>query len=524
MEGLALAAALEPFAAALHARGGARLPWRFPDVHTLVLPLPGTQALWIDLAPPDPRVAWSDARLPEPGLPTPFAALLAARAVGAIDAVEQAALDRRFTIHFAPGAGFVPTPAVALHVEVTGRHANAILVDVDGRILGAWREIAATVNRYREVRVGLPYTPPPPYEKLDPRSASDTDLSRALQGRPPSLAHRAIDGIGPRLTAAWIRAAGIDPDEPLAGAALVAAVTALRALAHGGAHAVVGDPIRARRTAREGAERERLRALLAARRALLLRRSEDLDDAAAAAARAEAARDRANLLLAHARQVPRGASRVVLEGFDGVAREIALDPALSPFQNAERLFERARRATERAERAAERRPALERALAQLDAEQEAVATLTPAAVAAVLAELAPPKVAAARGRRPGVWLQGPHGFEIVLGRTARENDLVTFQVGRSQDVWLHAQGVPGAHVIIRSGGREVPAETLRYAAELAAGQASVADEATALVDYTMRKHVWKIKGGSAGAVHYAQERTLRVAPRRLRDAALPNEG
>ena len=71
--------------------------------------------------------------------------------------------------------------------------------------------------------------------------------------------------------------------------------------------------------------------------------------------------------------------------------------------------------------------------------------------------------------QPGIRFAGPHGFEVVVGRNARDNDKVTFGVGRSRDVWLHAQGYRGSHVIIRSGGKEVPFETVLFAARLAAG-------------------------------------------------------
>ena len=58
-------------------------------------------------------------------------------------------------------------------------------------------------------------------------------------------------------------------------------------------------------------------------------------------------------------------------------------------------------------------------------------------------------------------------------------------------------------------------ETLVFAAELAAGHAEVGDEDQVLVDHTLRKHVWKVKGMPPGAVHYTQQKTLAVRPKRL---------
>ncbi|HEY0170194.1 MAG TPA: NFACT RNA binding domain-containing protein, partial [Pyrinomonadaceae bacterium] len=62
------------------------------------------------------------------------------------------------------------------------------------------------------------------------------------------------------------------------------------------------------------------------------------------------------------------------------------------------------------------------------------------------------------------------GYEIVVGRGARENDEVTFRVARSYDTWMHAADYPGSHVVVRARGRDepVPHRTLVEAARLAA--------------------------------------------------------
>ena len=99
--------------------------------------------------------------------------------------------EKRVTLRFGADAGFVPAPAVDLVCELTGRHGNLILVAPDrGTVLGAWREVGADVNRYRQVRPGLAYVPPPPYDKLDPRTATPAVLRAVLHDRPRAEAHR----------------------------------------------------------------------------------------------------------------------------------------------------------------------------------------------------------------------------------------------------------------------------------------------------------------------------------------------
>lgn len=104
------------------------------------------------------------------------------------------------------------------------------------------------------------------------------------------------------------------------------------------------------------------------------------------------------------------------------------------------------------------------------------------------------------------------GFDIYVGRTSGQNAEVTFRIGRPEDLWLHVRTIPGAHVIIRTGGREVPEQTLREAAGLAAYYSRVRDEPLVDVDVSRRSLVRKVAGGPPGLVTYRAEQSLRVAP------------
>jgi len=101
-----------------------------------------------------------------------------------------------------------------------------------------------------------------------------------------------------------------------------------------------------------------------------------------------------------------------------------------------------------------------------------------------------------------------------VGRSAKENEAITFGVAKSRDVWLHVQGYQGSHVIVRSQGREVPFDTVLFAARLAAGFSKAKESGTVPVDYTERKNVWRVKGGAPGAVHMAHQKTVYVTPSR----------
>jgi len=88
---------------------------------------------------------------------------------------------------------------------------------------------------------------------------------------------------------------------------------------------------------------------------------------------------------------------------------------------------------------------------------------------------------------------------------------VTFQAAHAGDWWLHTQGIPGAHVVIRAQD-EAPTRTLHEAATLAAWFSQARDSSRVPVVYTRRRHVKKARGARPGMVVYEQERTLFVTP------------
>ncbi len=95
------------------------------------------------------------------------------------------------------------------------------------------------------------------------------------------------------------------------------------------------------------------------------------------------------------------------------------------------------------------------------------------------------------------------GFEILVGRNARQNESVTFKLARADDLWFHARGVPGAHVVIRSAGRTPDVATVRAAAQLAAFHSDARNEARAPVISVLRRQVSRAPGKRLGQVRSA---------------------
>ncbi len=104
------------------------------------------------------------------------------------------------------------------------------------------------------------------------------------------------------------------------------------------------------------------------------------------------------------------------------------------------------------------------------------------------------------------------GFQILVGKNNKQNDLLTLKLAASSDIWLHTKNIPGSHVIIRTERREVPDSTLLEAAILAAFHSSAKMSYNVPVDYTLVRSVKKPGGAKPGMVIYENFKTVNVTP------------
>ncbi len=270
---------------------------------------------------------------------------------------------------------------------------------------------------------------------------------------------------------------------------------------------------------------ERLGQLRQRRRALERQRAEAAD--------AEEWRRKGDLVLAYGYSVPPGGDAIEVDG-----ETIWIDPQEPVAANADTYFA----AYKRKKRAQEEVPGLLRKVENEHAYCEQAESLlesaeTPGDVRALRAELreqgivggGQPKKggqagkgkgrgkgrASKRGRdadegaRPvSFWLDG---VQALVGRSGAQND-AALRLADPNDLWLHARNVPGAHTVLRSGGRDVPDEIIHQAAQVAAYYSKLRAAASAEVDVTRRRYVRRIPGAHPGLVTYRNEYTIRVKP------------
>ncbi len=105
------------------------------------------------------------------------------------------------------------------------------------------------------------------------------------------------------------------------------------------------------------------------------------------------------------------------------------------------------------------------------------------------------------------------GFQILVGKNNRQNDLLTLKIASKKDLWFHAKNIPGSHVVIISNQLPIPQQTILEAGELAAFYSKAKLSSNVPVDYTKIKNVKKPNGAKPGMVIYENYKTIFVTPR-----------
>lgn len=280
---------------------------------------------------------------------------------------------------------------------------------------------------------------------------------------------------------------------------------------------------------RAGAARAELRKKITHQKKLIKQLEQDL----ASHADAEHHKRLGDLLLANLSTAQRDGKRVVLVDYfadDAAPVEIEIDEQSTLPEEASRRFALYSRSKRAVKQITTRLEAIRAQLGALDSRYESLeeiiaerdeATLEKfTAASAPRALSVPPASAGGSRRKPEKKIPGTRryissdGFEILVGRAARDNDYLTFKVARPNDLWLHVADYGGSHVVVRNATRkEVPHRTIIEAAQLAAQFSQARKDPKVDVHYTQRKFVSKSKGAAPGLVRLLRFRNITVEPK-----------
>ena len=218
----------------------------------------------------------------------------------------------------------------------------------------------------------------------------------------------------------------------------------------------------------------------------------------------------ADLLSANIYLLKKGMDSVTITDWERESSiTIPLDPALSPNENLEKWYSRYRKdktanalskeEAERTEKEIEERKAFYSSLLSPE---------TPLERLKKEAQGESSKEERIKEGRPGVWLKS-NGWDIIVGRNAKENDEILRSYTRGSDIWMHTRDFSGGYIIIKAQkDRTVPLPVLLDGASLAIHFSKARKNGKADLYYTQVKYLRRVKGGKTGLVLPTQEKNL----------------
>ena len=119
-----------------------------------------------------------------------------------------------------------------------------------------------------------------------------------------------------------------------------------------------------------------------------------------------------------------------------------------------------------------------------------------------------------QGRSVARRFVSPDGLTVLVGRSAADNDLLTFELGSPRDAWLHVAAESGSHVVVRNpdGLERLPRDTLHFAAALAARHSKAKNASRVAVHVATCAEVSKQRGSPPGEVTLRRYSTLYASP------------
>ena len=550
-----------------------------PERDTILLSMRGPNGggkLLLTASPNHPRIQLTSLSFENPAQPPMFCMLLRKHLTGGrLVSISQPPLERLVELTF-DCIDEMGTPCrKKLILEIMGRNSNLILTGADGRILDCLRRVDFEMSEQRQVLPGLYYHLPPTQGKRSPWDASEEELRALLcaqktQKMADSFLLETFGGLSPLLCRelAYAVFGQVDLDlsqltdaqrEDAAGNLFdafdqlhtgkrtpvilvrderpwdftcipIRQYEGLIAQEPQPSFSALLDTFYAKRDSLERM-RQKTQAL---RKTLTNLHNRTARKLANQQKELEATFDREHLrrlgdiVTANLHVISRGQARLTaVDFYDPEMKEIdiPLNPAISPQQNAAKFYKDYQKA-KTAEKVLTEQIAKGEAelsylasvldeLSRVESERDMQDIRQELTEGGYLRETGQKKKMKLPASKPMVF-RSSDGFEILVGRNNRQNDLLTCKLAQKQDIWLHTQKIHGSHVIIACAPETPPDRTVTEAMQLAAYFSQAREGQNVPVDYTRVKNVKKPAGAKPGMVIYDHYSTAVVTP----DAAL----
>lgn len=210
-----------------------------------------------------------------------------------------------------------------------------------------------------------------------------------------------------------------------------------------------------------------------------------------------------DVILAYSTQIPLGSERFPIE-WDGENIEISLDPNKTLVENAQDYYKRYKKEKRERELIPELISNIEKKIEELKKKIDEVKT------ASKLEDLETEKIKEEKEDTLPYLVYNFKGYQIWVGKNAKSNELITFKLSSPSDIWFHAKGYSGSHVILRTNGKAIeyiPEEVILECARLAVEHSKARSGTKVPVDYTYRRYV-RNAGKKKGNVFYTNYKTI----------------
>ncbi|MBK5076488.1 NFACT family protein [Lactococcus lactis] len=472
------------------------------------------------------RVQLTKTDFQNPQNPNNFVMILRKYLAGAfIEQIEQVGNDRQIIFHISTKDEIGDSLKIALITEIMGKHSNIILLEkTSQKIIESIKHIGFSQNQYRTILPGSTYIAPPLNTAIDPFKATDEEIFEALQ---TEQLQQKLQGIGRdsknALTGLSVKefkeklltvTPSIYPNDTFSSIKLADEFVSFDSLSE------MLDTYYA-----DKAERDRVKQVAASvikkiqnelkkNRDKLKKQEREL----LATDNAEIFRQKGELLNTFLNQVPNDKASVTLENYyTNEPIEIALNPALSPVQNAQRYFHRYQKLKQAVKFLGEQIAKTKEMIHYLESVESNLENADVAEIADIREELIQTGYIKQKYRNkkqkmlPPEKYQAEDGTIILVGKNNLQNEQVSFKLSRRGDLWFHVKDIPGSHVLI-TGNANPSDETITFAGELAAYFSKARYSNLVQVDVLDVKKLHKPTGTAPGFVTYDREKTIRVTP------------
>lgn len=472
------------------------------------------------------RVQLTKTDFQNPQNPNNFVMILRKYLAGAfIEQIEQVGNDRQIIFHISTKDEIGDSLKIALITEIMGKHSNIILLEkTSQKIIESIKHIGFSQNQYRTILPGSTYIAPPLNTAIDPFKATNEEIFEALQ---TEQLQQKLQGIGRdsknALTGLSVKefneklltvTPSIYPNDTFSSIKLADEFVSFDSLSE------MLDTYYA-----DKAERDRVKQVAASvikkiqnelkkNRDKLKKQEREL----LATDNAEIFRQKGELLNTFLNQVPNDKTSVTLENYyTNEPIEIALNPALSPVQNAQRYFHRYQKLKQAVKFLGEQIAKTKETIHYLESVESNLENADVAEIADIREELIQTGYIKQKYRNkkqkmlPPEKYQAEDGTIILVGKNNLQNEQVSFKLSRRGDLWFHVKDIPGSHVLI-TGNANPSDETITFAGELAAYFSKARYSNLVQVDVLDVKKLHKPTGTAPGFVTYDREKTIRVTP------------